>query len=350
MSWQKQLLDWYEVYKRDFPWRKTKDPYHIWLSEVIMQQTRTQQGLPYYRAFVKTYPTVHDLAAAPEEAVLKLWQGLGYYSRARNLHATARYISRELGGLFPSDFDTLKTLKGVGDYTASAIASIAFGVKQAVVDGNVYRVYARFFGIDLPINSSLAFKHFKEIAQKALPSTDPGTFNQAVMELGALQCVPQQPECSICPLQSACKAYALQQVAQLPIKERKIKIKKRFFHYLVFDSGDKKKYLQQRTAKGIWHKLYEFPLVEANRRLKNPSKKFNKVIQLFTKAPFLVRQITPAQLHKLSHQHIEISFWEVKATDIQIDGYEPRQWRQLPVPVPIANFLKKNETSKNSYI
>ncbi len=350
MSWQKQLLDWYEVYKRDFPWRKTKDPYHIWLSEVIMQQTRTQQGLPYYRAFVETYPTVHDLAAAPEEAVLKLWQGLGYYSRARNLHATARYISRELEGLFPSDFDTLKTLKGVGDYTASAIASIAFGVKQAVVDGNVYRVYARFFGIDLPINSALAFKHFKEIAQKALPSTDPGTFNQAVMELGALQCVPQQPECSICPLQSACKAYALQQVAQLPIKERKIKIKKRFFHYLVFDSGDKKKYLQQRTAKGIWHKLYEFPLVEANRTLKNPSKKFNKVIQLFTKAPFLVRQIAPAQLHKLSHQHIEISFWEVKATDIQIDGYEPRQWRQLPVPVPIANFLKKNETSKNSYI
>ncbi len=350
MSWQKQLLDWYEVYKRDFPWRKTKDPYHIWLSEVIMQQTRTQQGLPYYRAFVETYPTVHDLAAAPEEAVLKLWQGLGYYSRARNLHATARYISRELGGLFPSDFDTLKTLKGVGDYTASAIASIAFGVKQAVVDGNVYRVYARFFGIDLPINSSPAFKHFKEIAQKALPSSDPGTFNQAVMELGALQCVPQQPECSICPLQSACKAYALQQVAQLPIKERKIKIKKRFFHYLVFDSGDKKKYLQQRTAKGIWHKLYEFPLVEANRTLKNPSKKFNKVIQLFTKAPFLVRQIAPAQLHKLSHQHIEISFWEVKATDIQIDGYEPRQWRQLPVPVPIANFLKKNETSKNSYI
>ena len=350
MSWQKQLLDWYEVYKRDFPWRKTKDPYHIWLSEVILQQTRTQQGLPYYKAFVETYPTVHDLAAAPEEAVLKLWQGLGYYSRARNLHATARYISRELEGLFPSDFDTLKTLKGVGDYTASAIASIAFGVKQAVVDGNVYRVYARFFGIDLPINSAPAFKHFKEIAQKVLPSTDPGTFNQAVMELGALQCVPQQPECSICPLQSACKAYALQQVAQLPIKERKIKIKKRFFHYLVFDSGDKKKYLQQRTAKGIWHKLYEFPLVEANRTLKNPSKKFNKVIQLFTKAPFLVRQIAPAQLHKLSHQHIEISFWEVKATNIQIDGYEPRQLRQLPVPVPIANFLKKNETSKNSYI
>ena len=276
MSWQKQLLDWYEVYKRDFPWRKTKDPYHIWLSEVIMQQTRTQQGLPYYRAFVETYPTVHDLAAAPEEAVLKLWQGLGYYSRARNLHATAQYISRELEGLFPSDFDTLKTLKGVGDYTASAIASIAFGVKQAVVDGNVYRVYARFFGIDLPINSAPAFKHFKEIAQKALPSTDPGTFNQAVMELGALQCVPQQPECSICPLQSACKAYALQQVAQLPIKERKIKIKKRFFHYLVFDSGDKKNIYNSGQLREFGINYMSFPLSKQTVHLKTPAKNSTK--------------------------------------------------------------------------
>ena len=218
------------------------------------------------------------------------------------------------------------------------------------MDGNVYRVYARFFGIDLPINSAPAFKHFKEIAQKALPSSDPGTFNQAVMELGALQCVPQQPKCSICPLHSACKAYALQQVAQLPIKERKVKIKKRFFHYLVFDCGENKKYLQQRTTKGIWHKLYEFPLVEANNTLKNPSQKLNEVIQLFTKDPFVVRQVAPTQLHKLSHQHIEITFWEVKATDIQLHGYAPKQWSQLPVPVPIANFLKKNETSKNSYI
>ncbi|MBT7655521.1 MAG: A/G-specific adenine glycosylase [Flavobacteriales bacterium] len=350
MIWQKQLLDWYEVYKRDFPWRETKDPYHIWLSEIIMQQTRTQQGLPYYKAFVETYPTVHDLAAAPEEAVLKLWQGLGYYSRARNLHSTAQYISRELGGLFPSDFETLKTLKGVGDYTASAIASIAFGVKQAVVDGNVYRVYARFFGIDVPINSAPAFKHFKAIAQNALPASDPGTFNQAVMELGALQCSPQQPKCSICPLQRDCNAYALQQVAHLPVKEKRSKIKKRFFHYLVFDCGDEKKYLQQRTAKGIWYKLYEFPLVEANHTLKKPNQKFNEVIQRFTKDPFVVRQMAPPQLHKLSHQHIEISFWEVKLTDIRIDGYDWEQWYQLPVPVPIANFLKENETSKNSYI
>ena len=173
MSWQIKLLDWYEINRRDLPWRKTKDPYPIWLSEIIMQQTRVQQGLPYYHSFVKVYPKIKDLAEATEKEVLKRWEGLGYYSRARNLHATAQFISKEMNGTFPSTFDTIIQLKGIGDYTASAIASIAFGLPHAVVDGNVYRVYSRFYGIDLPINTTPAFKHFKEVAQKALPAEDP---------------------------------------------------------------------------------------------------------------------------------------------------------------------------------
>lgn len=343
MEWQKNLLDWYAEHKRDFPWRKTKDPYHIWLSEIIMQQTRTQQGLPYYQAFASTFPSVEKLAKADEDTVLKLWQGLGYYSRARNMHATAQFIAQELNGIFPPDFESIKELKGVGDYTASAIASIAFDIPQAVVDGNVYRVYARFFGIDLPINTPAAFKHFKEIAQQSLPKKDPGTFNQAVMELGALECVPQNPNCQNCPLVKGCKAFQLQLQSQLPVKPKKNKIRKRFFHYLVFENGDNKKYFLQRKASGIWHKLYEFPLVELDRTLKKPTSSLEEAIRQFTKASFKVEQIGIPLVHKLSHQHIEISFWKVQTSQIELKGYTQKEWEQLAVPVPIANFLERRE-------
>lgn len=343
MEWQKYLLNWYEEHKRDFPWRKTKDPYRIWLSEVIMQQTRTQQGLPYYQAFETTFPTVEKLAAATEDTVLKLWQGLGYYSRARNMHATAQFITNELKGVFPDDFEALKALKGVGDYTASAIASIAYDLPQAVVDGNVYRVYSRFFGIDLPINTSAAFKHFKEIAQQSLPKKDPGTFNQAVMELGALQCVPQNPNCQTCPLIKGCKAFQLQLQAQLPVKTKKNKIKKRFFHYLVFDCGEPKKYFLQRKAKGIWYRLYEFPLVELDRSLKNPTALLQEGVKQFTKTSFEIKQMGTPLIHKLSHQHIEIRFWKVLTSQVDLEGYDQKEWQRLAVPVPIANFLKREE-------
>ena len=341
MSWQIKLLDWYEINRRDLPWRKTKDPYPIWLSEIIMQQTRVQQGLPYYHSFVKAYPMIKDLAEATEKEVLKRWEGLGYYSRARNLHATAQFISNEMNGTFPSTFDTIIQLKGIGDYTASAIASIAFGLPHAVVDGNVYRFYARFYGIDLPINTTPAFKHFKEVAQKALPAEDPGTFNQALMELGALQCTSKNPKCQTCPLLYECKAYAENEVERWPIKTTKTKIKKRYFHYLVFECGDQKKYLQQRQSSGIWYKLYEFPLIERNRTLTSPDQKFLKTIGSYTQSPFEVEPIGSTRLHKLSHQYIEISFWKVKTKPLQFAGFTVKEWKQLPFPIPIAHFLKE---------
>lgn len=341
MNWQKTLLDWYELNKRDFPWRQTKDPYKIWLSEIIMQQTRTQQGLPYYEAFVAAFPRIADLAMADEEQVLKLWQGLGYYSRARNLHATAKAIFHEFNSEFPKTFKGLLNLKGVGDYTASAIASIAYDLPEAVVDGNVYRVYARFFGIDLPVPSSSAFKHFKNRAQKVLPQQDPGSFNQAVMELGALQCVPKNPNCTSCPLASSCKAFAWGRVAQFPVKTKKAKVKSRYFNYLVFRSADDLWYLKQRIAAGIWHKLYEFPLIETEKSIQYSSESLKKAIaNLSTSATRPVRWKDPL-VHKLTHQHIEISFWIIEAKKIHTKGYTNKDLDSLPLPVPIANFLNE---------
>ncbi|MGC6422060.1 MAG: A/G-specific adenine glycosylase [Flavobacteriaceae bacterium] len=350
MDWQNTLLDWYEVHKRDFPWRQTKDPYKIWLSEVIMQQTRTQQGLPYYNAFIAAYPTVHDLANAQEATVLKFWQGLGYYSRARNLHTTAKYISEKRGGDFPDQFTTLLTLKGVGDYTASAIASIAFDLPHAVVDGNVYRVYARFFGIDIPLPSTVAFKIFKKLAQEVLPSKDPGTFNQAVMELGALQCVPQNPNCTVCPLVASCKAHQWERVAQLPVKSKKPTITKRYFNYLVFRTPEGMWHLEQRHEPGIWHKLFQFPLVELKRQISRPNKVLLETVEKYTSNGEKPRQWKPAFVHKLSHQHITIVFWYVQVTKFNHPLFTQDAVHSLAVPVPIANFLKEFNEKENSYI
>ena len=341
MSWQNKLMEWYDLYKREFPWRQTKDPYKIWLSEIIMQQTRTQQGLPYYEAFVSTFPTVADLAAADEGQVLKLWQGLGYYSRARNLHSTAKEIYYTYDSKFPTTFKGLLALKGVGDYTASAIASIAYDLPEAVVDGNVYRVYARFFGIDLPVPSSVAFKHFKALAQKVLPTQSPGNFNQAVMELGALQCVPKNPNCTVCPLASSCKAFAWGQVAQYPVKAKKAKIRYRYFNYLIFQTPDHLWYLKQRKESGIWHKLFEFPLVETQESIQSNHKLLEKAIADYTTGGSKPVRWKQPLLHKLTHQQIEINFWFVQACEVQCKGYSKKELDGLAVPVPIANFIKE---------
>jgi len=209
MSFSKKILQWYAQNKRDLPWRKTRDPYRIWLSEIMLQQTRVAQGIPYYHRFIKSFPKVEDLAAASEEEVLKLWQGLGYYSRARNLHATAKLISEEYQGKFPSTYKELIKLKGVGDYTASAIASICFDAPEAVVDGNVYRVLARYFGVNTPINSAAGISYFKELAQSVMDSAEIRDYNQGIMEFGAIQCAPKKPYCLHCPLNDSC--LALQQ-------------------------------------------------------------------------------------------------------------------------------------------
>ena len=216
MNFNSKLTHWYSIHKRDLPWRLNKDPYSIWLSEIILQQTQVKQGLPYYLKFIAHYPTVFDLANASEDMVLKDWQGLGYYSRARNLHLTSKYIAEELNGVFPKSYKDLIQLKGVGDYTASAIASICYEEKTAVVDGNVYRVLSRFFGIDTPINSTQGVKQFKTLASSLLPKTKIGDYNQAIMEFGARQCKPKSPDCSICTLTKDCVAFNTGKITILP--------------------------------------------------------------------------------------------------------------------------------------
>ncbi|MBI3502095.1 MAG: A/G-specific adenine glycosylase [Bacteroidetes bacterium] len=301
MNFSKIISQWYEKNKRDLPWRKTKDAYKIWLSEIILQQTRVAQGLPYYREFVKKFPTVRHLAQAKEDLVLKTWQGLGYYSRARNLHATAKFISKNLKGKFPAEFEEIKKLKGVGEYTASAIASFAFNKPYAVVDGNVFRVLSRVFGIKIPIDSAEGKKVFLEKANSLLDKKNPGLFNQAIMEFGALQCVPQNPDCKICPLKKNCVAFKKNLVGVLPVKSKKIKIRERFFNYFIV--RDKEKILiRKRTGNDIWKNLYDFPMIETNKEIKNGRMDGWKSGNL---------KCTASMRHILSHQVIFAKFWEI---------------------------------------
>ncbi|MCB0432718.1 MAG: A/G-specific adenine glycosylase [Mangrovimonas sp.] len=332
----KTLINWYSDNKRDLPWRNTKNPYYIWLSEIILQQTQVNQGLPYYYKFVNTYPTIEMLANASETDVLKLWQGLGYYSRARNLHYTAQYIARELHGVFPKSYKELIKLKGVGDYTASAIASICFNETAPVLDGNVYRVISRYYGLDTPINTGKAQKEFKEILFELIDKSNPAEFNQAIMEFGARQCKPQSPDCPVCPFNKGCYALAKNKVQELPVKLKPVKIKKRFFNYLVYVSEDGKTQLEKRTEKDIWQNLYQFPLIETKKRLSEYVLKE------------MVGELTPFKdlalfkdevLHKLSHQHLYVKFWIVKVQKIKGEGINTSEVANFPVPILIGNFL-----------
>lgn len=251
------LLKWYDAHKRDLPWRHTKDPYLIWLCEIIMQQTRVDQGLPYYLRFAQNFPTPLALARASEDEVLKFWQGLGYYSRARNLHAAAK----SMNGVFPTTYEGVRALKGVGDYTAAAICSIAFDMPVAVVDGNVLRVLARVFGVQTPIDTTAGKKFFNELAQKLLSTKRAGDYNQAIMDFGAMVCTPKNPLCPSCPLAHQCKAYATGQAEKLPVKAQKTKISTRYFHYIYVDQGGFT-WLHRRGAGDVWENLYEPVLVE----------------------------------------------------------------------------------------
>ena len=259
----KQLLQWhFEDNNRELPWKNEKDPYKIWLSEIILQQTRAEQGRPYYESFIRHYPDVHSLAHAPEVEVFRLWQGLGYYNRCRNLLAAARNISQEYNGSFPDTYDRILALKGVGSYTAAAIASFAFGLPYAVLDGNVYRVLSRYLGIDTPIDSTEGKALFQQLATQLLDAEQPAAFNQAIMDFGSSVCSPKAPACGTCVLSAKCVAYKHDMVTLLPVKGKKIKVKERHLHYFVLEHGDEV-YLQQRTNKDIWQNLYEFFLIEA---------------------------------------------------------------------------------------
>ncbi len=312
-----KILEWYSINKRDLPWRNTKNPYKIWLSEIILQQTQVKQGLPYYQKFIKTFPSVSELANANEEQVLKLWQGLGYYSRARNLHFAAKQIHQ--AGFFPKKHKDILKLKGVGEYTAAAISSFAFKEPHAVVDGNVFRLLSRFYGIDTPINTSRGKKEFSEIAQTLLIKEEPDTHNQAIMEFGSQMCKPKQPNCNNCPLKDECVAFANNTIHLLPIKNGKVKVKTVFFEYFFFKMNGYT-LVNKRTDDGIWQNMYEFPLITSE-ELKNTEEilNHNQFKSWVKDIDYNIESISEFK-HILSHRKINARFWEIKCQKILFES------------------------------
>jgi A/G-specific adenine glycosylase len=312
MDFTKTIITWYNKNKRDLPWRNTRNPYFIWLSEIILQQTRVDQGMSYYLSFTKTFPTIKKLATAPEQKVMKLWQGLGYYSRARNLHATAKHIDKNLKGQFPATHDEIIKLKGVGPYTAAAIASIAFDQPHAVVDGNVFRVLARVFGIKTAIDSTEGKKEFYELANELLDKKQPALFNQGMMEFGATWCKPTKPDCGSCIFNSICVAYSKKLVDVLPVKAKTTKVRNRYFNYIVLKHKNTI-VIKKRTGKDIWKGLYDFPLIETPKELKEPQLlKSNEWKSLLSKHTYTIHSVSKTYKHVLSHQNIYAKFWEVE--------------------------------------
>lgn len=342
MIFHNLLIKWYLQNKRDLPWRKTTNPYPIWLSEIMLQQTRVAQGMPYFLSFMDAFPTVFDLAKADEEKVLKLWQGLGYYSRARNLHKTAQYIANDLNGVFPDSYKDLLQLKGVGDYTAAAIASFSYNEAVPVVDGNVFRVLARYFDIETDIAQASAKKEFAALAFELMPKDEPAIFNQAIMEFGALQCVPKNPDCVSCVFNESCAALQKKKVDQLPVKLKKLKVKNRYFNYIMLSDAEGKTLIQKRTTKGIWYNLYEFPLIET---LQEEDFEFvSKAVQqeAFLSNPVISMRACQENsiVHKLSHQHLHIKFWKLKVEGKVDNGISKEELKQYPFPIVIHNFIE----------
>lgn len=335
------LIQWYDEYKRDLPWRKTQDPYLIWISEVILQQTRVEQGCGYFERFIERFPSVDKLAGADEEEVLKLWQGLGYYSRARNLHAAAKMILDRFDGSFPKKYKEVLTLKGVGDYTAAAIVSFAYNAPYAVLDGNVYRVLSRVFAIDTPINTSKGKREFSELSQILLNEMNPGIHNQAIMEFGALQCVPVSPNCEKCPLLSLCLSYSQGKVKMLPVKEKKLKIRERYFYYFEVRCGENV-FLRKRIYKDIWQNLYEFPLVEKGGELSIEELLNDKeYCSLFEDAKVIQIKKMSSVKHVLSHQIIHATFFRIDVDDVSLgDVYIPIKVEEVEL-FPVSRLIHK---------
>lgn len=324
------LIAWYDQHGRRLPWRLTRDAYHIWLSEVILQQTRVQQGLGYYLRFTERFPRIELLAAASEDEVLKLWQGLGYYSRARNLHAAARQVVEAYGGRFPDTFEELRKLRGVGDYTAAAIASMAFDRPTAVVDGNVYRVLGRLFDLEVPIDSGEGRRTYAALAAELLDTKNPATYNQAIMDFGAMVCTPQSPACATCPLQGQCQALTAGTVAQRPVKQGRTKLRDRYFHFLHLQFNGHT-LLHRRGAGDIWQGLYEFPLVELTEAgdfaALSRSERFTEWLDGRT---FRLCESRPMPLHQLSHQRLHATFHRIEIEPLPpIEGMLPIREEEL---------------------
>lgn len=343
MEFSRELTGWYEENKRDLPWRNTKDAYIIWLSEIILQQTRVEQGKPYFYRFAEKYPTVTHFAAAPEDDILKLWQGLGYYSRGRNMLKTAQLVQENYNGVFPVRYDELIKLKGIGEYTAAAISSFAANEARAVVDGNVYRVLARYFGIDEPINSPKGKKLFQQLADDVLNRQQPGLHNQAMMEFGAMLCKPKNPACGICPVRLGCIAFKTNATASLPVKLNKVKIRKRYFNYLLIMDGDRV-LMNKRDERDIWANMYDLPVIETQ-ELMAPE----NVIALTEITNFFTENITITNKfevikHVLTHQHLFIQFIVLQSKPAVLkDSWQyisiADAWN-LPMPKCIFIFIK----------
>lgn len=342
-----QLINWYEENKRDLPWRKTKNPYRIWLSEIILQQTRVAQGLPYYERFIEQFPTIHDLSNASETEVLRLWQGLGYYSRARNLHACAKMVVNDFAGEFPSDFNELLKLKGIGRYTAAAISSSAFNKPNAVVDGNVYRVLSRVLGIEDDISSTQGAKVFEARANELLDKERPNQYNQAIMEFGAIQCSPKSPACGICPFKDYCFAFNNNKIDSLPVKTKKTKVRKRYFTYLAFHS--EQAFLMKQREKGdVWQGLFDFYLLEDSKPID-----VEGVISTLHKLGLtssIIGEESKLYEHVLTHQRIFANFVKIQLTGDdekrlvslhpELKKYSLEQINSLPKPVLIIKYLE----------
>lgn len=343
MKFNYLILSWFDNNKRDLPWRNTLNPFHIWLSEIILQQTRVDQGMNFYLNFITEFDTIHDLAQADEQKVLKLWQGLGYYSRARNLHFTAKHIAFDLNGQFPNSFLELKKLKGVGDYTAAAIASIVYNEPVPAVDGNMFRVFSRYFNIEDDISASKTKKIFWELGLEVIDQKRPGDFNQAVMDLGATICTPKAPKCEICPLNDSCEALRLDKVLSLPIKTKKVKVKDRFFHFILVENEGKIA-LTKRISSDVWQNLYTLPLIETPNFEENPT--FYNKFEL---------ELISEEKHVLSHQNLYIRFLLIsdvvfkdfvnlgvfQNTEIEWIIYE--NIIDIPFPKPIEKFIKSRK-------
>ncbi len=356
MDFTSRLLQWYKNNRRELPWRETRDPYKIWLSEIILQQTRIAQGMSYYHKFLEWFPDVHSLAQATEDKVLGAWQGLGYYSRARNLHHTARIIANEHNGVFPADYKSLLQLKGIGAYTAAAIASIAFGLPKAAVDGNVTRVIARYFGIEEPVDDTAIKKNIEETAAALLDPRQPGNFNQAMMDFGALVCKPGKPDCHICPFAEDCVALSEGMTQKIPLKAKKVKQKQRFFHFFLFYWPEKEPeflFIEKRKGNDIWKNLYQLPLIETSGPLfewqqfdTHPvlSKILSQQMSLSIKG-------TPEKYsHQLTHQRIEAFFYKILLPPEYYSIFEKDfakrrfgDFAHMGKPVLITRFLERNK-------
>ena len=335
MKFSEKLIEWYRVNKRNLPWRLTKKPYKIWVSEIILQQTRIEQGEKYYHAFLEKYPNISELAKTNDDELLKVWEGLGYYSRALNMLKASRVVLNNYKGIFPSNYDDLIKLPGIGDYTASAISSICNNEVQPVVDGNVFRFMSRMFKIDLPIDKLKTKTYFKKLGFKLIDVVNPGDFNQAMMDYGSMVCRPKKFQCHKCLFSSNCKAFNSNTVMLYPFKEKRIKIKHRFLNYIFIITNDRKTLIKKRNGNGIWKNLYEFPLIE--------TKKESSVNEIIKELDFkYLKFISEKKIkHKLTHQQLNISFFTFKVSNFDDDLTDIKALSNYPFPRPINKFISE---------